>query len=109
MGNQYMTANILWFKLWVDYLWIDWLTDWYIDFNPSIHPYFWGNGDLLPQLENGTSEIISKAKYDLITEEHITAVKIYMIYNFQHLYKPLHILYFPNILLTNKSLEVSIF
>ena len=48
----------------------------------------------------------------------MTAVKIYMTYNFHkftptppnvQLHKPLHILYFSYILLTNESLEVSTF
>ena len=48
----------------------------------------------------------------------MTVVKIYMTYNFHkftptprnvQLHKPLHILYFSYILLTNESLEVSTF
>ena len=35
----------------MDYLQIDWLTDEYVDLNQSIHLYFLGNKNLLPQLE----------------------------------------------------------
>lgn len=49
-----------------------------VDLDQFIHPYFWGNEYLLPQMENGTSETIFKANYHrLLIEDCMAAVKIY--------------------------------
>lgn len=60
-GELIYNCNILWSKLWMDYLSIDWLIDQSINLNQSIYLYFLGNEDLLPQLENRISESIFKS------------------------------------------------